>query len=91
MDDITKLILAKYQVENIIELIKDNEYRQYMFMHLNPVFYELERQLTNLTIADKIKKTNQSNTLKSNDTENLSHWRIQHSRLGIGWRTWKTD
>ena len=59
MDDITKLILAKYQVENIIELIKDNEYRQYMFMHLNPVFYELERQLTNLTITDKIKKTNQ--------------------------------
>jgi hypothetical protein len=54
MDDITKLILAKYQVENIIELIKDNEYRQYMFMHLNPVYYELQRQLTNLTIADKI-------------------------------------
>ena len=54
MDDITKLILAKYQVENIIELIKDNEYRQYMFMHLNPVFYELERQLTNLRIVDKI-------------------------------------
>ena len=73
MDDITKLILAKYQVENIIELIKDNPYRQYMFMHLNPVFYELERQLTNLTIADKIKKTNQNNTLKSNDTENVSH------------------
>jgi len=59
MDDITKLILAKYQVENIIELIKDNEYSQYMFMHLNPVFYELERQLTNLSITDKIKKTNQ--------------------------------
>ena len=56
MDDITKLILAKYQVENIIELIKDNEYRQYMFMHLNPVYYELERQLTNLTITDKIRK-----------------------------------
>ena len=56
MDDITKLILAKYQVENIIELIKDNEYKQYMFMHLNPVYYELERQLTNLTITDKIRK-----------------------------------
>ena len=68
MDDITKLILAKYQVENIIELIKDNEYKQYMFMHLNPVFYELDRQLTNLTITDKIKKTNQNN-----DTENVSH------------------
>ena len=57
MDDITKLILAKYQVENIIELIKDNEYRKYMFMHLNPVYYELQRQLTNLTIADKIETT----------------------------------
>ena len=56
MDDITKLILAKYQVENIIELIKDNEYRQYMFMHLNPVFYELERQLTNLTNPPKMKE-----------------------------------
>ena len=54
MDDITKLILAKYQVENIIELTKDNEYKQYIFMHLNPVFYELERQLTNLQIVDKI-------------------------------------
>ena len=57
MDDITKLILAKYQVENIIELTKDNEYKQFIYMHLNPVFYELERQLTNLTIADKIKPT----------------------------------
>ena len=57
MDDITKLILAKYQVENIIELIKSNEYEQYMFMHLNSVYYELERQLTNLTITDKIKQT----------------------------------
>ena len=56
MDDITKLILAKYQVENIIELTKDNEYKQFIFMHLNPVFYELERQLTNLTVADKMKR-----------------------------------
>ena len=54
MDDITKLILAKYQVENIIELTKDNEYKQFIFMHLNPVFYELERQLTNLQIVDKM-------------------------------------
>jgi len=57
MDDTTKLILAKYQVEGIIELIKGNPYEQYMFMHLNTVFYELERQLTNLTVADKIKTT----------------------------------
>ena len=57
MDEQTKLILAIYQVENIIELIKDNEYKQYMFMHLNPVYYELKRQLTNLSIADKMKTT----------------------------------
>ena len=57
MDDVTKLILAKYQVEGIIELIKGNPYEQYMFMHLNPVLYELERQLTNQSIAGKIKST----------------------------------
>ena len=56
MDKHTKLILALYQVEGIINLIKDNEYRQYMFMHLNPVYYELKRQLTNLAITDKIEK-----------------------------------
>ena len=57
MDEQTKLILAIYQVDNIINLIEDNEYKQYMFMHLNPVYYELKRQLTNLTIADKMKTT----------------------------------
>ena len=61
MDEQTKLILAIYQVENIIELIKDNEYKQYMFMHLNPVYYELKRQLTNLSIADKLNQLKQRN------------------------------
>ena len=56
MDRQTKLILALYQVEGIINLIEDNEYRQYMFMHLNPVYYELKRQLTNLSITDKIER-----------------------------------
>lgn len=57
MDDQTKLILALHQVEGIIKLTEDNPYRQYIFMHLNPIKYELERQLTNLSIADKINKT----------------------------------
>ena len=57
MDEQTKLILALHQVEGIVGLTKDNPYRQYIFMHLNPVKYELERQLTNLSIADKIKPT----------------------------------
>ena len=57
MDEQTKLTLALYQVDNIIKLIEDNEYKQYMFMHLNPVYYELKRQLTNLTITDKMEET----------------------------------
>ena len=59
MDEKSKLMLALDQINSIIELIADNEYQQYMFLHLNPVYYELERQLTNLTIADKIETTNQ--------------------------------
>ena len=48
MDKATKLILAKYQVEGVMKLIKGNPYEKHMFMHLNPVYYELERQLSNL-------------------------------------------
>lgn len=59
MDEKSKLILALDQINSIIELIADNEYQQYMFLHLNPVYYELERQLTNFNIADKIETTNQ--------------------------------
>ena len=59
MDEKTRLILALYQVDGITQLTKDNEYKQFIFMHLNSIKCELERQLTNLTVADKI-KTNQT-------------------------------
>lgn len=48
MNEETKLILAKYQVEGVMNLIKGNPYEHHMSMHLNPVYYELKRQLTNL-------------------------------------------
>ena len=70
MDKQTKLTLALYQVDNIINLIEDNEYKQYMFMHLNPVYYELKRQLTNLTITDRIKKDLTINQTNGKDLEN---------------------
>ena len=70
MDRQTKLTLALYQVDNIINLIEDNEYKQYMFMHLNPVYYELKRQLTNLTITDRIKKDLTINQTNGKDLEN---------------------
>lgn len=57
MDEQTKLILALHQVEGIVGLTKDNPYKQFIFMHLNSVKCELERQLTNLSITDKINKT----------------------------------
>ena len=57
MDEQTKLILALHQVEGIVGLTTDNPYRQFIFMHLNSVKCELERQLTNLSITDKINKT----------------------------------
>ena len=46
MDELTKLFLARYQVKNIMELIKDNPHEQYMYMHLNTVCYEIERQIS---------------------------------------------
>ena len=42
------LLSAIQQVENIICLTEENEYKQFIYMHLNPVYYELKRQLTNL-------------------------------------------
>jgi hypothetical protein len=56
MDEQTKLILALHQVEGITGLTKDNPYKQFIFMHLNSIKCELERQLTNLTATSKIKE-----------------------------------
>ena len=79
MDRQTKLTLALYQVDNIINLIEDNEYKQYMFMHLNPVYYELKRQLTNLTITDRIKK---DLTINQTNGKNLENRTISDNRMG---------
>ena len=50
------LLAAIQQIENIILLTEENEYKQFIYMHLNPVYYELQRQLTNLTHSSKIKE-----------------------------------
>jgi len=54
MDKETKLLFAFYQLEGIIELTKDNEYKEYIFCHLNQVYWELKRQLTNLQQQSKL-------------------------------------
>lgn len=47
MTEETKLILAQIQVNNVIELLKGNEYEQYMVNRLISIHYELDRQITN--------------------------------------------
>ena len=56
MDRQTKLVFALYQIDNVIKLTEDNEYKTYLYSHLSTIKYELQRQLTNLTNQSKIKE-----------------------------------
>lgn len=56
-DPMLKLTLAKTQVSNVIELIKDNEFEQHLSTKLWSVYYELERQQKNLAHANKSKQS----------------------------------
>ena len=46
MKEEVKLLLARQQVLNLINLIKDNPYEQYLNFKLISVYYELERQIS---------------------------------------------
>lgn len=41
-----KLILALMQVDNLVKLTEDNQYKPYLYQHLSSIKYELERQLS---------------------------------------------
>lgn len=43
------LSIALAQVENLTILLEDNEYKTFLYNHLIPIKYELQRQLNNLT------------------------------------------
>lgn len=43
-----RLFFALTQVNNIVSLLKDNECKTYIYSHLSPIKYELERQISNL-------------------------------------------
>lgn len=45
-DPVFRLLAAKQQIENILNLIKDNDYENYMSLKLTSVWYELDRQLS---------------------------------------------
>tara|TARA_B100001057_G_C22092414_1_gene660048 strand:- start:32 stop:232 length:201 start_codon:yes stop_codon:yes gene_type:complete len=59
MNERERLIIALYQLENIVSLTENNEWKNYLYNYLSPVKYELERQLNNLTdtnVCTKIKE-----------------------------------
>ena len=45
----TRIMLALMQIDNMTELLKDNEYKTFLYGHLITMKVELERQLSNLT------------------------------------------
>jgi|TARA_Y100000015_G_C2361716_1_gene75565 hypothetical protein len=49
MSERERLIIALYQLDNIVSLTENNEWKNYLYNYLSPVKYELERQLNNLT------------------------------------------
>jgi len=56
MNQEAKLHLALMQVHNLLNLTRDNQYTAFMYSHLLPIKYELERQLTNTRQSTKIKE-----------------------------------
>ena len=56
MNQKEKLILASMQIENLIHLLRDNEYEKYLYRSLYSIKYEVERQLTNTQTSSKIKE-----------------------------------
>ena len=52
-----RLIIALTQIENVVTLLEDNEWKNYLYNHLSPVKYELERQITNLNVYEETNKT----------------------------------
>jgi len=46
MNKKTKLLLSLQQVDNLTELLKENEYKQFLYGHLISLKVELQRQLS---------------------------------------------
>lgn len=46
MNEKTKLILAQMQINNLVELLKGNEYEKYLYSRLITIDVELKRQLS---------------------------------------------
>ncbi len=47
MTEKQKLIIAMMQIDNLTELLKGNEYQQFLYGHLINIQVELKRQMSN--------------------------------------------
>ena len=57
MTEMDRLFSAIHQLDNIVMLTENNEYKQYIHSRLISIKYELQRQLTNLNDRNKGTKT----------------------------------
>ena len=53
MTEIDRLFSAIHQLDNIVKLTENNEYKQFIHSRLISIKYELLRQLTNLNDRNK--------------------------------------
>ena len=56
MTEKEKLFIALTQINNVVTLLDNNEWKNYLYNHLSPIKYELERQLTNLNVYEATNK-----------------------------------
>ena len=53
MTEYAKLLAARLQLENIVNLTKDNPHKDYLYRYLVLLHVEIERQLANMAPEDK--------------------------------------
>ena len=68
MNEKERLLLALQQINNIVNLIQDNQYKQFLYGKLISVEVELQRQLTNLTYHER-RRIQGSSTEHADDAE----------------------
>ena len=56
MTEESRFVVALMQIDNLLSLLKGNEYEQHLYSHLIAVKVELRRQLTNLKHSSKIEQ-----------------------------------
>ena len=52
MTETERITIALRQVENLTTLLEDNEWKNFLYQHLIPLKYELQRQYGLLTNTD---------------------------------------